>query len=121
MLVEASIVYIIAIFLIVGVMSLGLGIFRYQQLAWLSAECARWASVHGSTYQSEQSAAAITSTDIYNNVVKPNQLLLDSKYIGVSLTMTSGVATVTLTYNWTPEFYLSAITMRAKAACPITY
>jgi Flp pilus assembly protein TadG len=120
-LVECSIIYIVVFLLILGAISIGFGIFRYQQLAWLAGEGARWASVHGPKYQSEQNAAAPTSQDVITNVIKPNLLLLNLNDLTCTLSMTSGVATVTLSYTWTPEVFLSPVTFKSKSVFPITY
>ena len=66
--VECSLVYSAALLLSLGTISIGLGIFRYQQIAYLAREGARWAAVHGSTYQSEQGQAAPTSADQFLEV-----------------------------------------------------
>ena len=61
LMVEASIVYSVALMLTLGTMVVGLGVFRQSQLASLARNGARWASVRGSTYQTENSASAPTA------------------------------------------------------------
>jgi len=48
--VEASIIYPITFFLLLGLIVGGMGMFRYQQMASLARETARYASVHGTDY-----------------------------------------------------------------------
>jgi Flp pilus assembly protein TadG len=120
-LLESGLVYSSAMMLILGTITIGLGIFRYQEMAWLAREGARWASVHGPTYQSEQSQAAPTSSTVMSNAITPRMAILTPANLTCTLTMTSGVATVTLTYNWTPEVYLSPISLKSTSVVPISY
>jgi hypothetical protein len=120
-LLESGLVYSVTFMLILGTISIGLGIFRYQEMSWLAREGARWAAVHGPTCQSEQSQAAPTSTDVLTNAVYPRMTMLTQGNLSCTLTMTSGVATVTLTYQWTPEAYLSPIPLKSTSVVPILY
>ena len=120
LMVEASIVYSVALMLTLGTIVLGLGIFRNSQLASLARNGARWASVHGSTYQSEKSASAPTSTDVIN-AITPQMVCMNTSSLSCTLTMTNGVATVKLSYTWVPESYLPSMTLTSTAAMPITY
>ena len=52
-LVESAIVYPIVLLLLIGVLVVGLGVFRYQQMASLARDGARWASVRGGRYQTD--------------------------------------------------------------------
>jgi len=47
---ECAIVYPITFFLIFGLLVGGMGIFRYQEVAHLARECARFAATHGGLY-----------------------------------------------------------------------
>lgn len=123
-LLESGIVYSVTLLLLLGVMIMGLGVFQYQQLTALAREGARWASVRGPKYQSEQSASAITAADILNNAVLPRAAVLDSTALKCSLDSTAwgkGQASVTLTYTWTPAAYWSPVTLNSTAVAPILY
>jgi hypothetical protein len=115
------VVYSITLLLTMGTVIAGMGVYRYQQISLLAHECARWAAVHGSTYQSEQSKSAPTNQDLYTNVISPNMVLLDSTQLTYSLSTSSNMATVTITYNWVPEGLFSGITLSSTAVVPITY
>jgi hypothetical protein len=104
-----------------GTLIAGMGVYRYQQISLLAHECARWVAVHGTTYQLEQNASAPTSDDLYTNVIAPKMVLLDSTQLTYTLSMSSNMATVTITYNWVPEGFFSAITLSSTAVAPITY
>jgi hypothetical protein len=119
---ECGVVYSLTMLLIVGTIIEGLGVFRYQQISNLAREGARWASVHGSTYQSEKNASAPTSADVLSNAITPMMVGLDSTQLTCTLTMTSSTASVTLSYSWTPEaFFTTPITLTSTSIMPITY
>jgi Flp pilus assembly protein TadG len=74
--VECAVIYPLTFLLIIGLMVGGFGVFRYQEVASVAREGARWASVHG--YQSVQEANGgatnpilTTPADVYNNAIKP--------------------------------------------------
>ena len=119
--VESALVYSLTLTMLLGTMVMGLGIFRYQQIASLAREGSRWAAVHGPTYQSEQSQPAITNTDVMTKAIIPRIVILDSTALTCNLTMTSGRATVALTYKWTPEAYFAPLTMTSTSVTPIMY
>src|SRR5436305_12684188 len=88
--VEAAVVFPVAILLLLGLIVGGMGIFRYQQVAWLAREGARYASVRGSDYKKEVSGAtAVTKQDVHNNVVLPNATALDSTSLTTDVTWNS--------------------------------
>jgi hypothetical protein len=118
---ECGVVYALTLLLIMGTIIEGLGVFRYQQLASLAREGARWASVHGPTYQLEKNKPAPTSQDVYNNVIAPMMVGFDATKFTCTLAMTSSTASVTLTYVWTPEGFFSPITLTSTSIFPITY
>jgi hypothetical protein len=118
---ECGVVYSITLLLTMGTLIAGMGVYRYQQISLLAHECARWAAVHGTTYQSEQNKSAPTSDDLYTNVIAPNMVLLDSTQLTYTLSTSSNMATVTISYNWVPEGLFSPITLSSTAVAPITY
>jgi Flp pilus assembly protein TadG len=90
-----------------------MGIFRYQEVALLAREGSRWASVHGSTYQSEAGrSTAVTASDVYTNAMQPLVTALDNSKLTYSLTYypdatsPSSTVKVTVNYQWFPEGYL---------------
>lgn len=114
-------IFSVALLLLMGMVIVGLGVFRYQQVAWLAREGARWASVHGPTYQSETGNAAPTNNDVYTNAVAPRAVGLETSALTVNLQMTTTTATVTVSYNWTPEGYFHPITLTSQSVLPISY
>jgi hypothetical protein len=118
---ECGVVYSITLLLTMGTLIAGMGVYRYQQISLLAHECARWATVHGTTYQLEQKTSAPTSDDLYTNVISPRMVLLDSTQLSYTLSMSSNMATVMITYQWVPEGFFSPITLSSTAIAPITY
>jgi Flp pilus assembly protein TadG len=118
---ESAVVFSIVFMLTLGTFAIGLGIVQYQELSWLAQEGARWAAVHGSTYQAEQSASAPTSQSVMTNVITPKAGLLTPGNVNCTLTMTNGTATVSLSYVWSSQAYLSPVTLRSSSSIPITY
>jgi Flp pilus assembly protein TadG len=134
-LVEAAFVYPITILLIIGVVVLGVGVFRYQQLTWLAREGARWASVRGPQYASDTGGTAATATNVSDHV-KGKATGMDTSSITVTTTWTvngttgqttSGSTTnktevvVVVSYTWVPEAYSgifpgATLTTTAQAA-----
>ncbi len=120
-LVESTFAYVVILLLTLGTIVMGLGVFRYQELAWLAREGSQWAAVHGPTYQREQGAAAPTGGDVLTNAIAPRMVMLSPSALTCTLTMTNGTATVSLSYAWTPEAYFSPVTLRSTSASMITY
>jgi Flp pilus assembly protein TadG len=120
--VEFAVACPIVFFLIFATIVGGLGVFRYQQVASLAREGARYASVHGADYEEETGNAAATPEEIFNEVIKPLAvgLHLDSLSCVVTWdknnqplyvendvqTPTGNTVTVTVNYQWFPELYL---------------
>jgi len=124
-LLESALVYIVTLMLILGTMVLGLGIFQYQQIAFLAREGSRWAAVHGPTYQTEQAQSApIANTDVLTNAIYPRVVILNKTALNLTpanFSIANGKATVTLTYTWTPEAFFAPITLSSTSVTPILY
>ena len=125
--------------LMLGLLVGGLGIFRYQQVAHLAREAARWAAVRGSDYASETGNPAATAADVYNQAIAPIAAGLDPSKLtssvawgtnnspyhtatvsGQTAKVTSTVA-VTVTYQWLPEALLGGITLTSTSVCVMSY
>ena len=68
--VETALVLPAAIVFILMILIGGLGVFRYNELALLAREGARYASVHGKQYEKETGNSAATAQDIYDNAIE---------------------------------------------------
>ncbi|MDG3004754.1 TadE/TadG family type IV pilus assembly protein [Paludisphaera mucosa] len=113
-LVESAIVYAVFLMLLLGGLSVGLGIFRHQEIAHLARESARWSSL--------QDVSMRTPAQIMTNVIRPNAVGVDPDDLTVTTTPAqTDMATVTITYPWIPEVYLAPVTLRSTARARIAY
>ena len=120
--VEAAIVLPVVMMLTLGTCSTALGVYYYELVATLAREGARWASVHGPTYQQGPPPAnAPTSQDVYNTIL-PMAVGLTPAQLTCVLTMTSNTATVKVTYQWTPDLYITGpLILTSTSVMPISY
>jgi Flp pilus assembly protein TadG len=139
--VEAAIVLPILFLFILGLIVIGLGVFRFQQVAALAREGARYASVHGAQYAEESGSAAATPSDIYNNAILPQAVGLNPSNLSYSVTWDANNAptrananssppgaplgntvSVSVTYTWMPEMLLvGPINLSSTAVMPMSY
>ena len=138
--VECAFVYPVFLLLVLGLLVGAAGIFRYSQLASLTREAARYASVHGAQYAKEMKVTAPTPADIYNNVVLPMAVGVDTSQLKYSITYDTSNSpfhttldsnnnvipiqnnvTVTLTYQWLPEALLGGVTLSSTSVMPMSY
>jgi len=128
--VESAIIYPVLLILVLGIVLIGLTVFRYQECAHAAREGARWASVHGSAWAAEQTKPATTQQDVIDNAVSPQFAGIQS---GTEMTCTvawpngqapnrtvtvtdpatghaevvprSNTVSVTVTYTWNTGFF----------------
>jgi hypothetical protein len=112
-LVEGAVVGSLSLMLLLGTVVIGLGVFRYQQVADLAREGTRYASVNNAT---QPNAGAIKT------YLLTYASGMDSSKLQCSVTWGTGVVTVTVTYQWIPEAFLasSAITLSGTSTALIT-
>jgi Flp pilus assembly protein TadG len=138
--VECAFIYPVFFLLVLGMVVGAAGIFRYSQLAHLTREAARYASVHGGQYAQELNVTAPLPADIYNNVILANAAAFDTSQLNYSITYDTSnypthtildadnnvipiqnTVTVTLTYHWLPEAFLGGITLTSTSVMPMSY
>jgi Flp pilus assembly protein TadG len=147
--VEAAVVYGVMFTLLLGLIVGGMGVFRYQQTAALAREAARYAAVHGTERQKETDQPPPTQQEIRQRAVEPMAVNLDLTQLGVRVEWvdafsgqpvdwdSSGKATtsqnatgdvvsnrvrVTVTYQWTPEWFLGGpLTLKSVAEMPMSF
>ena len=124
-LVEAAIVLPVTILLFLGTIIVGLGVYRYNEVAYLAREGSRWASVHGPKYQADQKQSAPTASDVVTNAVVPHMAGLTLANLTPALTWNTGqtpaTVTFTLSYRWVPEAFLAPVTFTSTSTQLITY
>jgi Flp pilus assembly protein TadG len=136
--VEFAIACPILFFLLLATMIGGMGVFRYQQVAALAREGARWACVHGGEYEKQTGIAAATPEDVFNQAILPAATMLKAEHLSYSVTwdqsnmplqVTDDVqepfgntVTVTVTYQWFPEMYvIGPFTLTSSSTAQMMY
>jgi Flp pilus assembly protein TadG len=135
---ESVVVVPTLLFLILATLVGGYGVFRYQQIALLAREGARYASVHGGQYQLETGNPAATHEDVYNNAILPYAVNLDLSQLSYTVAWhannmpysvnsdyevaTRNTVKVTVNYKWFPEVYLvGPIVLSSTSTVPMSY
>lgn len=137
--VEGALVLSTALLLTLGVIIVALGVYRYQQVASLARQAARYATVHGGQFALDTGQPMATSTSIYNQVIQPGAIGMDTSQITYSVTWDNANempiylanpttnqylrnrVTVTISYNWVPEAYLGSITLTSTSVMEMSY
>jgi Flp pilus assembly protein TadG len=135
---ENALVLNITLLLLIGLIVAGLGIFRYQQVAAVAREGARYASVRGGQYAKETGQAAATAQTIYDQAILPKAIGLATNSLSHSVAWDdtskmpmyfdytntvwkNNVVRVTVNYQWVPEAYLGGITLTSTSEMPVLY
>lgn len=124
--VEFAIVSSLTLLLLIGMVVTGFGVFRYQEMATLAREGARWASVRGWQYQQTTGNLAATPQDVYDNAIAPKIVGLDLSKLAYSVTwepdnFQGSYVNVTLNYQWVPETLFGGLTLTSTSRMPISY
>ncbi|HEV3341795.1 MAG TPA: TadE/TadG family type IV pilus assembly protein [Pirellulales bacterium] len=116
-----------------------LGVFQYQQVGYLAQEAARWASVHGTRYAQASGKPAATATDVYQQVIAPRSTTLNLSNLTYSVTWNTSnspsrmvivngqtqtianTVTVTINYQWLPQFITSGGTFTSTSTATMSY
>ncbi len=83
--IEAAVVYPVLIFLLLGLIIGGMGVFRYQQVACQAREAARWASVRGSDWANTTDQPSPTQKQIFDQAVAPFTAGMDTSKIAIQV------------------------------------
>lgn len=113
--VEAAIIYPTVLLLTLGMIVAGLGISRYQEVAYQARQAARWASVQAGTP---------TPAQVLGQGITPQLLQSDKLSATVSRVKINSVdyISVTLKYRWAPEAFpgiLAPVTLTSTSKQPI--
>ena len=147
--VEAAFVYPVLFLLLLGLIVGGIAVLRYQQVACLAQEAARWASVRGSDYQKDTGQPSPTQAQIVSGAVTPLAAGMDPAGLGVQVqwvdgssdqastwdssskapttTTASGAAVtnrvrVTVTYQWVPPVaFFGPLNLSSTAEVPMSF
>jgi Flp pilus assembly protein TadG len=110
---ESALIYPVLFLLMLGIVLLGISVFRYQQVAHASREASRWASVHGEKYGQENNTTAATPEEIFNNAIAPQAAGMPTQ--GMLVTVTQNVVTGTVTYSGTNGGLTYSVTWNMNA------
>lgn len=121
--VEGAVVYPVAILLLMGMILMGMGIFRYEQVQSLAREGARYASVHGPAYSGATGNPIATASDVQTYLATMAVGLNGLTCTGVNYSASSlpCTVTVTLSYTWNPGGFLSSMTWTVSSTMAVTY
>lgn len=136
--VEFAIVCPLTLFFLLAIMVGGIGVMRYQQVASLAREGARWASVHGSDYARETKQPAATAMDIYQLAILPHAGTLDESRLSYEVHWNANnqprtvaenyeqpvgnIVTVTVSYEWMPPILLiGPYTLTSSSSAEMLY
>ncbi len=128
----------IAFFLLFATIVGAMGVFRYQQVASLAREGARWASVHGGQYARETKNPAATPQMIYDEAIQPKAIALKLDRLTCQVTWDTtnepltvhedvetpigNTVTVTVNYEWFPEMYIAGpLVLTSTSTCQMMY
>jgi Flp pilus assembly protein TadG len=124
--VECAVIFPVVFLLLLGTIVAGLGVFRYQEIAALAREGARYASVHGARYEFDTGKLAATPSDVYEQAIRPKAVALDQTKLKYSVTWSpdnrqGGTVTVQVDYFWIPEAYLGGIQLSSTSTMWMSY
>lgn len=125
-LVENAIVLPVFLLMLIGFIVVALGVFRYQEVASLAREGARYASVRGDHYALTTGLATATPADVYNEAIKPMAVALDLSSLTYSVNWNpdkrqGSLVTVTVNYHWIPEALFGGVDISSTAVMPVSY
>ncbi|RIK78612.1 MAG: hypothetical protein DCC68_15005 [Planctomycetota bacterium] len=142
---EFAVVGPVVMLLLIGFAVLTIGVFRYQQVAYLARQGARYASTHGAQYRVDNDLpagdAAVWSEDIRTSGILPWTASMNAADLATSSSWSAGnnkanaadpgassdptinnSVTVTVTYAWFPEAYLvGPFSLTSSATMPMHY
>jgi Flp pilus assembly protein TadG len=146
--VETAFVLPVFLFLLLGIVAGGMGVFRYQQVACLAREAARRASVCGADYQKETNQTSPTQAQIIQQAVTPLAVGMDPASLNVTVQWVSQATNtaqswdtarkdvksinsqgeyvtnsvcVTVTYTWSPGLFLGPVTLTSVSQVPMSF
>jgi Flp pilus assembly protein TadG len=145
-LLESALVYPVLFLIVLGIIFLGIAVFRYQQVSHIAREASRWAAVHGALYKQEQARPSLTTaSDVYTNSIQPQAASMqlsgltysvdwnavgnsadDDQRRSRSITASGVVVsrantvTVTVTYTWNTGLF-GTIPVSSSSTMPMSY
>jgi Flp pilus assembly protein TadG len=124
--VEAAVVVPVTIMILLAIIVGGFGVFRYQEVAELAREGARYAAVRGTRYAQYTGRPPATRDDVYQSAILPKVVILDPRQLTVDVSWVpdqrpGSFVTVTVRYQWISEAVFGSITLSSSATIPMAY
>lgn len=137
-LVECAIIMPVTLAILMMIMVGSMGVFRYQEVASLAREGARYASTHGYQHRLDSGLSSGTqeewAAEIYQNAIRPKLIGLDPSRLSYTVTWPDVVnqpgkpdnwpgskVDVRVSYQWMPEWgIVGPITLSSNSSMPIT-
>jgi Flp pilus assembly protein TadG len=125
--VECAVIFPIVFLLLAGTVIGGIGVFRYQEVAALAREGARFASVRGARYEFDSGKPMATPEDVFNQAILPKAVALDKDRLTYEVTWNptdkrqGGTVTVRVNYDWIPEAFLGGIQLSSSSTMWMSY
>jgi Flp pilus assembly protein TadG len=138
--VEGALVLSVTFMLTLGAIIVALGVYRYNQVASMAREAARYASVHGGQYALDTGNAKATQSSVYTTIIQPLAIGMDTSKLTYSVTWDDSSempiylsnsstntysrnrVTVTISYTWVPEAYIkNSVTLTSTAVVEMSY
>jgi Flp pilus assembly protein TadG len=121
-LVEVAFVGPVALLLIIGIIIVGIGVYRFQQVSTLAREGVRWASMRGPKYEKQTHSPQISANDVYDKAISPMLGSAGSKSdfnVELEWGPNRGSVIVTVSYPWQPQAFLKPVELRSRAEAPV--
>lgn len=136
--IECAVLLPLVFLLFVGLVVGTTGVFRFQEVATLAREGARYGSTHGYQHRKDAGKEMGTADDwrkeIYENAIKPRLVALDAERLTVTITWPDVVnqpgkpdnwpgsrVDVKVRYKWLPEaFLIGPYYLESTSSMPIT-
>src|SRR5262245_47918768 len=124
--VEAAVVYPATFLFLLGLIIGSLGVFRYQEVAALAREGARYAAVRGAKYEQVTGQPAATPDDVYQNAILNRAVGLDPSKLSYTVTWNpdnsqGSSVSVQVTYTWIPEAFLGGLNLTSTSTMAVSY
>jgi len=136
--VECAVIVPVTFAILMMIMVGSMGVFRYQEVASLAREGARYASTHGYQHRLDSGLSTGTqeewSQEIYQNAIQPKLIGLDPSRLSYTVTWPDVVnqpgkpdnwpgskVDVRVSYQWMPEWgIVGPIILSSNSSMPIT-
>ena len=123
---ECAVIFPLVFLILAGTIIAAVGVFRYQEIAAVAREGARYATVRGQRYEFQTGNKAATPQEVYEQAILPRAVALDTKQLTYSVTWSpdnrqGGTVTVQVNYHWIPEAFLGGIQFSSTSTMLVSY